>query len=92
MEPDARVLAVRIPSARFERDTLWRLENRTWRFIDRSRLQVSLVVARDDRLAAVRPVNLWIDHVSGDALSAHPMDSLDDPLPPHRLLLRSKVR
>ena len=51
-----------------------------------------MLVKHDDKLAVIRPVNLWIDHVSNDKQSAFPMDGLKDELPPHRYLLLEKVK
>lgn len=92
-QPDAQVLAVRIPSEKWEREAMWRYQNRTWYLIDRSRLQAQVIVKLDDKLAAVRPINLWTDHVDGDKLSAIPME--DDPkreVDPTLLLLAEKVK
>lgn len=65
-QPDAEVLAARIPSDRFERETMWRYQNREWYLVDRSKLQVQLIVKLDDALAVIRPIDLWIDHAAGD--------------------------
>lgn len=92
VQPDANVVAVRVIGEKWEREALWRLENRTWYYIDRSRLQAQVLVKHDDKLAVIRPVNLWIDHVSGDKQSAYPMDALKDELPPHRYLTLEKVK
>lgn len=92
LQPDAVVLATRIPSSAWRRETMWRRQGSTWSRIDRSRLQVQLIVGWDDARAVIRPVDLWIDHQAGDERSAVPMDAPNDPVPPHRLLLRSVVR
>lgn len=92
VQPDAEVLAVRIPSEQWTRETLWRYENRTWRKIDRSKVQVQLAVKQDDRLAALRAINLWKDHLSGDKLSAFPLDDSPKESDPRFLLLIEKTR
>ncbi len=93
LEPKAKILAVRIPSDRWSRDAMWRLENRTWYWIDRSKLQVQLIVQQDEQLAAIRPIDLYIDHVDGDKLSAIPFhDSVGSELAPHEILRVAKVR
>lgn len=92
LQPDAVVLATRIPSSAWRRETMWRRQGSTWYRIDRSRLQVQLVVGWDDARAVIRPVDLWIDHQAGDERSAVPMDAPNDPVPPHRLLLRAVVK
>src|SRR4029450_13303813 len=52
-KPDAQVLAVRFPVDKWKRDTKWRYENRTWRLIDRSRLQAQVIIKRDDSVAEI---------------------------------------
>lgn len=71
---------------------MWRLENRTWYLIDRSRLQAQVIVKHDDKLAVIRPVNLWIDHVAGDKQTAFPMDDLKAELEPSRYIQVEKVK
>lgn len=90
--PGIEVLAVRIPAQGWKREVMWRHQTSSWYKIDRSRLQVQLVVKHDDKLAAVRPVNLWMDHVNGDQLSAIPFYTADEELPPQALLRLEKVR
>jgi hypothetical protein len=50
------VLAVRFPSQQWNRETMWRYQNREWYRIDRSKLQAQLIVKRDAKLAAIQPV------------------------------------
>lgn len=92
LQPDAVVLATRIPSSAWRRETMWRRQGTTWYRIDRSHLQVQLIVGHDDALAVIRPVDLWIDHQAGDERSAIPMDAPKDPVPPHRLLRRALLK
>jgi myosin heavy subunit len=89
--PKAEVLAVRFASGKWQRDTKWRYENREWRKIDRSRIQAQVIVKRDDKLAEVRPINLWTDHMNNDAPSATALYGEKDELPPSSLMLVSKV-
>ena len=90
-QPDAEVLAVRIPSQNWKRETMWRYQN-SWYFIDRSKLQAQLIVKHNDKLAVIRPINLWIDHTSNDEYKAFPMDGIRDDLIPQRFMLVEKVK
>jgi hypothetical protein len=90
--PKAEVLAVRIPKSQWERETKWRYENREWRKIDRSRLQAQVIVKRDDKIAEIRPVNLWTDHTNNDAISATPLFGEKEELSPGDLLPIAKVK
>ena len=92
LQPDAVVLATRIPSNAWRRETMWRRQGNTWYRIDRSRLQAQLIVGYDAATAVIRPVDLWIDHQAGDERTAVPMDAPKDPVPPHRLLRRELVK
>lgn len=91
-QPDAVLLTVRIPSEQWTRSTLWRYENMAWHLIDRSTLQAQLIVKHEGDLAVIRPVNLSIDHLSGDKLTAGAMDDIKDELIPQRLLPQAKVK
>lgn len=90
-QPDAQVLMVRIPSQNWKRETMWRFQN-SWYFIDRSKLQAQLIVKHNDKLAVIRPINLWIDHTSNDERKAFPMDGIADDLIPQRFMLLEKVK
>ncbi len=90
--PDAEVLAAAIPSQDWKRETLWRNQTGDWYKIDRSKLQVQLVVKRDDRLAEVRPYNLWKDHLQGDAINVFPFYAADEELGARALMLLENVR
>jgi len=92
VEPNAQVLKICIPGAEWDRESKWRLENATWYKIDRSKLQAQLIIAKDDRLAVSRPVNLWIDHVNNDKRTATNFDDIKDDVEPRRFILREKVR
>jgi hypothetical protein len=90
--PDARVLSVRIPSQDWKREAMWRYQAGSWYKIDRSRLQAQLIVAHDDRLAAIRAVDLWKNHISGDEITAAPLHGRDEELPPQYFLPLSKMK
>ena len=92
LEPGATVLGARIHAEAWRRETLLRKQNSEWYVVDRSRLQVLLLVKLDDRLAAVRPIDLWIDHQAGDARTAIPLHDPKDPVDPQYLLLAAKIR
>lgn len=92
LQPGAEVLGVRLPSERWSRETLWRKQNASWYLIDRSHLQALVLVRHDAALAALRAVDLWIDHADGDRRSAVPLDGADEAPPPHALLPLAKVR
>ncbi len=93
-EADAQVLAVRIPSEAWSRETKWSYSNGTWYFIDKSKLQVRLIVAdaNDAELAIDRPINIRMDHQQGDTLSGFPMRSADEVLEPSEYVLRSRLK
>jgi len=92
VQPDAQIVRICIPSQEWSRESMWRLQNTTWYKIDRSKLQVQLLVAYDDRLAVIRPVNVWIDHISNDKRTATSLDDIKDELPPDRYVLLAKVK
>jgi hypothetical protein len=93
-QADFTVLASRIPSEAWSRETLWTYSNGSWYYVDRSRLQVQLLVAdeEDDSLAVIRPVNIWMDHQKGDSLIGTPFHAGDDELQPSDYLQRAKIR
>lgn len=90
-QPDAEILAVRIPATSWKRETLWRFQN-AWYFVDRSRLQVQLLIKHNEKLAVIRPINLWIDHTSQDEYKAFPMDGINDNLAPQRFLRLERIQ
>lgn len=90
--PGAEVLGVRIRAAAWERETMWRRQNATWYLIDRSRLQALVIVKHDGELAALEPVNLWKDHLQGDALTATPLHAPGDAPEPQNLIPLAKLR
>jgi hypothetical protein len=91
-QPNSTLMTVRIPSENWKREVLWRNQTGTWYKIDRSKLQVQLIVEHDDRLAVVRPVNLWKDHLSNDQIKAFPFHSIKDELQPMSFLPKDKVK
>lgn len=93
-QPDAEILAIRIPTESWRRDTKWSYSNGTWYFIDKSRIQVRLIVADPDnpKHALDRPVNVIKDHQAGDKMIGVPFRSIDEELTPSEIYLREKVR
>jgi len=89
-----KVLASRIPSENWSRETLWQYSNGTWYYVDRSKLQVQLIVAdeRDDKQAVILPINIWKDHQKGDSMIGTPLFSGDEKLQPSSYMLRDKVK
>jgi len=92
LEPDAEVLTVRIPREQWNRSVKWTYSNGTWYKTDVSKLQAQVIVKHDDELAVIRPVNLYLNHLNNDELTANNFDTAEDELQPHRFLLLSKVR
>lgn len=93
-EKDFELLTVRVPSKQWTRETKWTHSNGTWYFVDRSSLQVRLIVAdkNNPKQAIDRPINVRKDHQSGDTMIGVPMRSFDDALQPSAYLLRDKVK
>ena len=93
-EKDFDLLAVRIPATEWTRETKWTYSNGTWYFVDRSRLQVRLIVAdkQNPKQAIDRPINIWKDHQKGDTLIGTPMRSIDETLEPSEYPLRDKIK
>lgn len=92
LQPDAKVLAVRIPSQAWKRDTRWQHSGElNFYKIDSSSVQVQLLIQHDAKLAVVRPINLYKNHLANDTIKASPMDAVKDELPPHRFLLLEKI-
>ena len=70
------------------------LQQGTWYFSDRSRLQVRLLVADHENpdLAIDRPINVIKDHQTGDTMIGVPLWGFDDELQPSSYMLRSKIK
>lgn len=92
-QEEFKLLAVRIPSEQWKRETKWSYSNGTWYFTDKSRLQVRLIVAdhENPELAIDRPINVWKDHQAGDSMYGTPLWSFKDELRPNDYLLRANV-
>ncbi len=92
-QPDAEILAVRIPAEAWKRQAKWEYSNGTWYFSDTSRIQVRLIVAdpTNPNLAIDRPVNIIKDHEAGDTMIGVPFRSIDEELTPSEYYLRDKV-
>lgn len=91
-QPGAEVLAACIPSQAWTRDTRWRWSSDAFYKIDTSKVQVQLIIKHDDRLAVIRPVNMYMNHLKADTVSASPMDAIGDELQPQRFMLLTKVK
>ncbi len=93
-QAEFEVLASRIPSDAWARETKWRYSNGSWYFVDRSKLQVQLIIADvdDNSLAIIRPVTIIKDHQKGDSLIGTPMYAGSDALQPSAYLLRDKIK
>ncbi|HRX85514.1 MAG TPA: hypothetical protein P5572_10890 [Phycisphaerae bacterium] len=91
-DPNAEVLAVRIPAEVWKRETLWRFSSDRMYKVDRSKLQVQVVVKHDAELAVIQPINLSKDHLSSDHINAYPFWDRDDELQPQSFLPLAKVK
>ena len=93
-EADFELLAVRIPSDTWDRDTRWSYSASTWYFNDSSSIQVRLIVAdkQNPEQAIDRPVNITKDHTKGDKLIGRPFKSFGEALQPNAYLLRSRIK
>lgn len=106
-QPDAKVLAVRIPAEAWKRTTRWEGEARDDFKIegskikvkvemtkyDNSRIQIQLIVAdTNPNLAVIRPVNIWKNHTNNDKITGYNFRSFKDELQPNAYLLRNKVK
>lgn len=93
-QKDFKVLASRIPAEAWLRETLWQYSNGTWYYVDRSKLQVQLIVAdeKNDQQAVILPINIWKDHQKGDSMIGTPLYSGDEKLQPSSYMLRDKVK
>ncbi|MEZ6190328.1 MAG: hypothetical protein R3C45_03455 [Phycisphaerales bacterium] len=91
-QADAEVLTACIPSQAWERSTRWEWSAGAFSKVDKSHIQVQLIVKHDDKLAVIRPVNLYKNHLKGDTINAWSMDAIEDELIPQRYLLLEKVK
>ena len=91
-QPDAQVLTARIPSQAWSRETRWEWYDGSFYKVDKSTLQVQLIVKHDDKLAVIRPLNVRQDHLKGDTMIAVPLDDIKDDLIPQRFLPLDKVK
>lgn len=93
-QKEFELLASPIPSANWARETMWQYSNGTWYFVDRSKLQVRLIVAdaQDKRLAIIRPVTIIKDHQKGGSLIGVPLWNIKDEIQPSSYVLRAKVK
>ncbi len=93
-QQDFQVLAQRIPGSNWNRETMWQYSNGTWYFVDRSKLQVQLIVAdhENDSQAIIRPITIIKDHQKGDQMIGVPLWSFKDDIQPSSYLLRSRIK
>ena len=93
-QEDFELLAVRIPSESWTRETKWTYSNGTWYFVDRSKLQVRLLIADHENpdLVIDRAVNMWMDHQAGDSMIGVPLRSFDETPQPREYMLRENVK
>ncbi len=92
LESGAKVLGARIPSADWKRVTEWRWGTDSFYKVDYSWIQVQLLVEYDGKLAVIRPVNLYRNHLQGDQIKASPLYQPGDDPSPQNLLLKEKIR
>ena len=91
-EPKAKILKVVMPIEHWKRSPKWTYSNGTWYFSDTSKIQAHVIVRHDDRLAVIRPVNLWIDHTAQERLTANSVFDLDHELQPSDYVLLEHVK
>lgn len=91
-QPMAQVLAIRIPSAQWTRDTGWRRSSRDFYLVDASTIQVQLLVKHDEALAIVRPINFAKNHLASDRVTAGAMDDIKEEMPPQRFVRIEKIK
>lgn len=91
-QKDANVLKACIVSENWKRTTKWEWFAGSFEKVDYSRLQVQLIIKRDDKTAAVQAINMRMDHLEGDKLTGHPMRSGDEEVQPHSIMLLEKVK
>ena len=92
--PEDAIVATRFPAQDWKRDTRWQWSgaSRAFEKVDRSRLQGQILVpsADDPKLLEVHVVDLYKDHLSGDAITAVCRDKSDVPV--QNLVLKEKVK
>lgn len=91
-QPDAEIIKAYIPSQAWERETKWEWFADAFHKVDRSKLQVQLIVKHDDELAIIRPMNIRKNHLKGDTMIAVPFYGIDDKLQPSAYLKLDKVQ
>ncbi len=91
-QSDAQYLGARIPSQAWQRTTQWRWSSGAFYKIDSSHVQVQLLVKYDDKLAVVRPINIYKNHMKNDSLSASPFQKFSEKLQPRSFLMLDKIR
>lgn len=87
--PDSKVLAVVFDTPGWSRVTRWEWTLNTgaagditggaWRKVDYDTIQPKVIVAFDQRLAVICPVDVHKDHMQNDRLSFHPWELAPEP-------------
>ncbi len=90
-QPGAKILTARIPAMDWKREVLWRWSGTQWYKIDRSKIQMQLIVSHDDSLAIIRWHTVWKDHLEGDRITATPLWEPGEGLQPTYFLPLAKV-
>jgi hypothetical protein len=90
-QPDAEILAVRIPSQAWEHEILWRWSGTQWYKVDRSRMYLHLILKYDNQLALMRQITIWKNHLKGDEITATPLWEVDQGMEPMHFLPLAKV-
>ncbi len=94
-QPDAEVVAVRMPVKQWKRETKWVFWRGEASKYDKSTLQVRLFVADPEKpdLLIDRPINVRKDHLADDSLMGIPLDDFElTPLQPADYYLREKLK
>lgn len=92
VEPGAKVLTARIPGEAWVRSTRWEWSAGAFHKVDKSKIQVQLVLQHDDKLAVIRPVNLYKYHLENDVIRAYRYDKREDSLLPTRFIPLAKLK
>jgi hypothetical protein len=91
--PETPILKIVFNTPGWSRVTRWQWSQgyKAWEKVDYSKIQPKVIVAHDERLAAVYPVDIYKDHMKGDRLRAAPWPKEEKP-DVRMLLLLERVR
>ena len=81
----------RWPNA-WTRTTKWQWSNGAFYKVDTSKIQVQLLVKYNDKLAVIRPINIYKNHMKGDTIASFPLFGLKEKLQPNELIPLAKVK